>query len=306
MRTQLKGIGEIVSWTSPKSVHINDLRKAMEKAGLDPDDAKDMKPANAFRRAIHDLEQNRVIRQTLNADGKIHFQFTKEVLSGGEFHYSKEASLSVDKSTGFVNCNDVALRIHAQSLLNEQAKTRTASDVTRIIQRLFDNGGDLFPLRDAGGVYFVPEIHTAICDCVEMLMKRIGGHFRRWEMNSSPRNNENAAVAIRDAITGMIKEYQKYADTLSSDDPKVLAKGMKKIKLIRTKLDVYRTVLAGYDSDIEDALEAVTVDLKAFASGGETTAASSDAMDQGTTEITDPTPEDDATNAVDDVMAMFS
>jgi len=306
MKDQLKGIGEIVSWTSPKSVSIDDLRNGLTKAGLDPDMAKDLKPANAFRRAIHDLEQNRVIRQTLNADGKVHFQFTHEVLSGGEFHYNKEAKLTVDKASGRVDCTDPQLRIRAQLCLDHETKKRSASDVTRIVQKLFETNGDLFPLRDAGGVYFVPEMHTAICDCVEALMTAIGGHFRRWEMNASERNNQNAAVAIRDAINGMIEKYKKYADTLSSDDPKVLAKGMKKIQHIRTKLEVYRNVLAGYDSDIEKAVDAVTVDLQTFANGGETTEESSDAKDQGTNEITDPTPEDDATSAVDDIMAMFA
>jgi hypothetical protein len=306
MKSELKGIGEIVSWTSPKSIDIDTLRDGMLRAGLDPDTAKDMKPANAFRRAIHDLEDNRVIRQTLNADDKIHFQFTSEILNGGEFHYNKEADLTVDKNNGVVECNSWELQARAQTLLNEQVKTRSASDVTRIIKRLFEDGGDMFPLRDAGGVYFVPEVHTAICDCMEILMTAIGGNFRRWEMNSSPRNNKNAAVAIRDAIQGMIADYAKYAETLSSDDTKVLAKGMKKIQVIRTKLNAYRDVLSGYESDIEKTLATVTVDLQAFASGDEATAVSSDATDLGNKAITDPTPDDDATSAVDNVMSMFA
>jgi hypothetical protein len=258
---KLEGIGEIVSWTAPKVVSFMDLKNAVNGSGLDDKIVRDMCPANAFRRAIHHLEENRVIRKVLDADDKLHFQFTEEFLSGGEFHYRKECDLVLDKKSGVVFCTDSLLQAQAQGLVDIHIDTRTRSDVTRIVQKLFHDNGDLFPVRDAGGVYFVPERHAELSDRVEKMLMLIGGHFKRIDMANTERNEKNAAVMVRDSIHGMIADYRTYAEKLKSDDPKVMSKGMKRITEIRIKLDAYRDVLSGFDTSIESALAGITQDL---------------------------------------------
>lgn len=120
MTSALNGLGEIVSWTSPRSVTIDELRKAMVDANIDESLARDMRPSNAFRRAIKDMEEHRVIRQTLNDNEYLHFQFTSEYLRGGEFHYSKEAELMLHKSTGVVSCSNNELREMAQRMVTNR------------------------------------------------------------------------------------------------------------------------------------------------------------------------------------------
>ncbi|MCP4507209.1 MAG: hypothetical protein GY826_12580 [Fuerstiella sp.] len=270
MNKQLSGnIGEIVSWTSPKSVSIDDLRDAMIKAAIDTDMAKDMAPSNAFRRAIHKLEDNRVIRQTKNEKESVYFQFTAEHLSGGEFHYSKECEVRLDKKTGRVHCTDSTLRTLAQHHIDNEIKSRGAADVTRIVQKMFDDSGDLFPLRDAGGVYFVPEIHKSICESVEILLTEIGGSMKRWEMGASTRNTQNAAVAVRDTIMGMVVEYREHLKDLKSDDENKMAKAVQKINTIRFKLDAYGDVLDSYKDDVANAIKDVGSQLRKLT--GETT-----------------------------------
>lgn len=268
MNTELKGnLGEIVSWTSPRHVHINDLRSAMRLAGIDEEMAKDMAPSNAFRRAIHKLEENRVIRQTLNEKDSVYFQFTSEHLSNGEFHYAKECDVRLDKTNGVVHCTNSGLEYLAQQLVNEEINTRGAADITRIIQKLFNDCGDLFPLREAGGVYFVPENYKPLCESVEVMLNTIGGGMKRWEMGDSARNNENAAVAIKEAIEGMIKEYEGYAEDLDAEDSRKMAKAVGKINTIRMKLDAYRGILDAHSHDIDSAIEKVTTDLNRIATG---------------------------------------
>lgn len=305
MTSALNGLGEIVSWTSPRSVTIDELRKAMVDANIDESLARDMRPSNAFRRAIKDMEEHRVIRQTLNDNEYLHFQFTSEYLRGGEFHYSKEAELMLHKSTGVVSCSNNELREMAQRMVNEQTDKRSASDITRIVQKLFEDNGDLFPLRDAGGVYFVPQEHLTLCEKVEKLLNAIGGAMKRWEMNTSPRNSDNAAVAVRDSLKKMIHEYETYSNSLSSDDPDVMAKGMKRINVIRMKMNAYKDLLSGYANDVDKALNAVTVDLTNIASGGKTSWQEAEEDAEDTEEEEEPTPTKEPAS-VADIMALFA
>lgn len=265
MNKKLNGLGEIVTWTSPKSVPLGDLRTAMIDSEIDPELVKDMHPSNAFRRALHQLEENRVIRQTKNQDGELHFQFTQEYMSGGEFHYRKETDVMLDKKTGIVRCDDYAIEKHAQQLIDEQSQHRTGSDVTVIVKRLFERNGDLFPLRESGGVYFVPDRHIDLSDKVEKMLQLIGGDLNRWEMESTPRNTANAAVAVRDELQRMIEDYTKYSLNLKSDDPNVMSKGMTKINEIRMKMNAYSGLLSSYAGKINSALDAVTRDLSQIA-----------------------------------------
>lgn len=265
MNKKLEGLGEIVTWVSPKSVQLSFLRQSLTDADIDPELARDMYPGNAFRRALHKLEEHRVIRQTKNADGELHFQFTSEYMMGGEFHYRKECDIILDKRTGNVSCDEAEIERHAQQLVDDQLSHRNGSDVTTIIKRLFDRNGDLFPLREHGGVYFVPQCHSELSDKVEKFLSQIGGELNRWEMESSPRNTANAACAVRDELQRMIEDYKKYSLALKSDDPNVMAKGMGKINEIRLKMGAYSGLLTGYTSQLGQALDGITRDLQVLA-----------------------------------------
>ena len=62
--------------------------------------------------------------------------------------------LALDKRTGAVTCDLPGLGTLAQEELDRATDARTGSDVTRVIQKLFDRHADLFPIRPQGGCYF--------------------------------------------------------------------------------------------------------------------------------------------------------
>jgi len=261
--TLLNQIGEVVSWTAPSKVSHDDLKAALATAGLTSDMAPDMLPRNAFKRACRELEDGRIIRQVNETDTTIRFQFTREYLdkSLGEFEYSKECELDLNKANGMIYCSDYGLEQEAARLLSEKLAVRTASDVSRIIQTLFKNNGDLFPLRDQGGVYFVPQEHIALVECVEILMLAIGGKIKRFELASSVHASQSVAVSIRDTLHGLIADYGVYASQIDNESPKQVETASKRIMEIRTKLEAYRGLLQSFDQEIEDAIDEVTTDL---------------------------------------------
>lgn len=129
--------------------------------------------------------------------------------------------------------------------------------------------------------------------------------MKRWEMNTSPRNSDNAAVAVRDSLKKMIHEYETYSNSLSSDDPDVMAKGMKRINVIRMKMNAYKDLLSGYANDVDKALNAVTVDLTNIASGGKTSWQEAEEDAEDTEEEEEPVPAKEPAS-VADIMALFA
>lgn len=254
---KLDGIGEIVSWDSPKSVRIDVFRMAMLDAGLDPKTARDVCPANAFRRAVSSMEQNRVIRQVHSNQDSMTFQFTSEHLNGTEYEYAKETVVHLNKKTGKVQCEDPAIELMATKLVEEKTDYRYAADVTRTIKKLFDDHGDLFSLRSAGGVYFVPQKYTGLCDQVESAMKAIGGQLNRWEQGSSSRNTANASNAINDTIANLITEAGNCVDGIEEKDDKAMARHMDRVNIVRLKIESYRDILANHVGGLEKSLSEV-------------------------------------------------
>jgi hypothetical protein len=264
---QFDKAGEIISWSAPSGVHIDTLRAAAIDADIDPALFKDMRPSNAFRRAMHAMEENRIIRQTRGDAKWLYFQLTHEALISGEFHYSKETELKVAKDSGAVICDERDLEAFAQNLVDQQMDHRYANDITRMIQKLFESNGDLISIRPAGGCYFVPEQHTGLCDKVERFLQSIGGDASRWEQFASERNKQNAAAAIRDQINGMIAEYKTYVTDLDLSNQSKANRAAKRIADIRLKLECYRGVLSDYSKDIETAVASASSDLQRYVAG---------------------------------------
>ena len=148
-------LGEVIAWTcAGVSVRHAALVDALTAAGLDPAVARELAPRHAFTRACKKLSDQRIIRPVGEDDRTVTFQFTQEARAGDRFEYVLETLLALDKKTGTVTCDLPGLAAVAQEHLDHAIDARTGSDVTRVIQKLFDTHADLFPVRPQGGCYF--------------------------------------------------------------------------------------------------------------------------------------------------------
>jgi hypothetical protein len=257
-------IGEVVSWNPPSSVLHADLQTALTNAGLDPELSPPMQPRNGFKRATHALEEGRIIRQVDESKDTLTFQFTTEFLDTQlkEFEYRKECDLMLNKDDGTITCRDLGLSQLATQKMSEKMGLRNASDVSRIIQALFKANGDLFPLRDSGGVYFVPAQHISLVEKVDSLLSDIGGSMKRFELSNTPNAGKSVAVSIRDTLKELIAEYAEYAGQINDQNAKQVQTAANRIAEIRFKLTNYRTLLQSFDAEIEQAIQSVTTDLE--------------------------------------------
>src|SRR5688572_3586547 len=148
--------GEVIAWACPGlSVPHSALVRALEDAGLDPGVARELAPRHAFSRACKRLSEQRIIRPVSEDAATVTFQFTQESRADDKFEYTLETMLVLNKQTGAVSCELPGLATLAQEELDRCIAVRTGSDVTRVVQKLFEANADLFAIRPQGGCYFV-------------------------------------------------------------------------------------------------------------------------------------------------------
>jgi hypothetical protein len=164
-------LGEIITWNAAGiAISHRLLVEALRDRGLDETVARELAPRHAFTRACKKLAENRIIRQVDEDEAVIRFQFTPERKAGDHFQYDLETMLSLEKASGRVSCDLPGLATLAQEALDECLGVRTGSDITRVIQRLFERQADLFPIREQGGCYFVPAEYRGFVDRIAQLV----------------------------------------------------------------------------------------------------------------------------------------
>src|SRR3954447_15924933 len=201
-------LGEVISWTCPAvAVRHADLLGALRESGLDESAARQLLPRHAFARACKKLARDRIIRPVAEDAGRITFQFTQESRAGDRYEYTLETMLALQKATGKVTCDLPGLATLAQELLDRAVEDRTGSDVTRLIQRVFERKADLFPVREQGGVYFVPREHAAFVDKVQSLLNRVNGRLARLPVpEGTPEGDRSVKEAVANGIAALIQE----------------------------------------------------------------------------------------------------
>lgn len=258
MMTAIDRIGVIVSWKAPTEVSFHNLRDAITNAGLDASLARDMLPRHAFSRAATEMSEARIIKKVEESKDRLVFQFTKEYLHSGEWQYAKEAVLSLNKKTGDVFSQDYTLANHAQLLVHKHIMRRTAADVSRIVQKVFEKyGGDLVPLRDQGGVYFVPDSCAWLVQAVESLLLAIGGGLRKFQLHGGDDSTDaSVANAMADHVLALVKDFRDSCESITKEsDQEVVVRRLNGLKDLRAKLTAYSTLLAYHSTNLETAMD---------------------------------------------------
>jgi hypothetical protein len=246
----------------------------LQTAGLETKVARELLPRYAFARAAKHMAEQRIIRRVGEADGKIAFQFTKEYKDEAEkkYNYDFEATLTLDKVTGSIEvlshtmtneqCENLANM--AKDLLAKSMENRTTADVTRVIKRLFEKQADLFPVRDAGSVYFVPQNHQDFVDRVDVFVTSLNGRLRRFQVpEGSAKSNKSVKEAVQEGLQQMIADHALAISTFGSDTrPSTVDRTLDRIETTRFKVEAYRDYLAGASEQLDETLAVLKAEAK--------------------------------------------
>lgn len=251
-------LGTIVSWRVPKEVTIAELRDGLKTAGIDPAMAADMNPQNALKRALREMKEGRVIRQLRREGDLVWFQFTQEHLGKTEVTYNKEAELSLNTETGAVYCSVLELQQEATRLLEEHKGKRLTSDLTRLVQRVYDEkAADLIPIREQGGAYFVPEMHREVVDKSRTLLSEIGGSLRSFDVRlGSADTSASVAESLNEYLLSMIDDFEKSCEEVTGDSTERVINNRKgSAAEIRQRMECYQGILGAWSDSLKKRLQ---------------------------------------------------
>ncbi len=211
-------LGEIVTWKCRASVKHSDLTSALRDSGLDLGVARELLPRHAFARAARQLSNQRIIRKLDENESSIRFQFTAESKRDGEFCYNLETVLTLDKATGRVSCDLASLEEQAQGLVDQCLGERTASDISRCVKRLYETNGDIFPIRDEGGAYYVPVRFAGFSAQIEGFLSRLNGTMRRFPIPAgTSEGNRSVRESVEQGLEALAAEIDSAVDGFGED-----------------------------------------------------------------------------------------
>ena len=274
-------LGEVITWAcgGVKVKHL-DLVNALRDAGLDDGVARELAPRHAFTRACKKLAQARIIRQVAEDNKSITFQFTAERKEGDRYEYELETLLTLDKDTGTVRCALAGLATLAQEELDRCIEARTGGDVTRIVQRLFERKADLFPIRPAGGAYFVPQEHAAFVEKVQAFLGKLNGQLLRFPVPAGTAEGDRSVKeAVASGLSVLIAEHRQAVEGFGADTRDgTLERAAERIRLTKFKIEQYTAYLAEEKTRLERELATAAQQLRSkveqIAAGRDGTASS--------------------------------
>lgn len=260
-------LGEVVTWDlEGTTVAYQDVRDALSDAGLDPDDAKELSHKSAFGRACSELKKERAIDKLKRAGDRLRFQFTRKHLADNKVDYDYECLVELD-DTGHVSClENPELEKHARELLAHAVQTRNAQDITRLVQKMFGEHADLYPINPRKGVaYFVPEQHREFTTKVERFLSHLGGRLCRFPVpKGTPQGNASVKEAVQNGLTGLLAELQQAAEEWDEHTRQgTINKAMARWEKIRYKTECYADYLGAEQDRLKAELEKVKEGLKA-------------------------------------------
>ncbi len=257
--------GEVISWTcSGVAVTHPTLLAALKDAGLDENVARELAAKHAFTRACKKLCDRRIIRQVAEDETCVEFQFTQESRDGDRYEYALETMLTLDKKTGTVTCDLPGLATLAQEELDRATDARTGSDVTRVIQKLFDRHADLFPIRPQGGCYFCPIQHVNFIDQVQAMLGRLNGQILRFPVPAGTAEGDRSVKdAVAAGLAALIDDHRKAVAQFGSDTREdTLKRAADKIRSTQFKVQAYAEYLLDEKGRLDRELAAARDELR--------------------------------------------
>jgi hypothetical protein len=268
---QMKGkalAGHIVAWDArTDTAHTyKEVIKALENAEFDPSVAKELLPRHAFSRACHKMEEERQIDVFKEEGEDIVFQLTKRKLEESGWEFEKETFLRLDKITGKIVCPNKHLEEFATALLAASTEQRTTSDITKIVQKLFDESdADFWPIRKQGGAYFVPLEHSKFIAQIELFLRHLGGEVTTFPIAKGTQYGDEAVQkSLTSHIETIVADHIRAVSEFSINTRKdTIESAADRIKATRVKIEAYASYLQDQSTDLLKAIDEANKELVA-------------------------------------------
>jgi hypothetical protein len=255
-------LGFIVFW-NVRNVRIDraTLEAKLTEQGLDKKYARSHNYRSAFIRALRNLEEKWIIRLVEENHSSIMYQFTAE--SKVEDATGDDARLAYDPET-LIKVNKDAYRETEQiddaisgrsdivqkvvQCFNQERDSYQSSDITRMIQRIFNDHADIITMRPQGGVYFVPSPFQNVIQSLTQLLAGLGGDSTMESLPVPDVESSRVAVknAVLDDVESIIKQLNEEVDNAFNSDgvtAKWAGHRLDQIRRMQQRINQYEQIL---------------------------------------------------------------
>jgi hypothetical protein len=252
-------LGEIITWDIPGcEVPLAVMRQAIVDSGI-VDDASilvtEIDTTSAFSRATKVLKKDGLIEKVKAKGGTVKYQLTAENNDGEKIDHQFDSILELDKVSGVVrSVENPKLASRASTLIAHALQHRNAGDINRLIQKLFRDNADLFPINPRKGTaYYVPIEHQDFTDKVEAFLEAMGGELHRWPIPSGTDNgNASVKATVANGMDRMVSELNAAADAWDDTTRKdTVERAQQRLELIEFKAKAYAEYLAESGASLE-------------------------------------------------------
>ena len=253
-------LGEIITWDAQSAeIDVQKIRQALTDTGLDTDYARDLSTKSAFSRAATHLKENRTIDKVVeNAKAQeITFQLTRKAVNDGVMQFDYETQITLNTQSGDISCGIPEIEAQAQALFAHAMQVRTATDITRMVQKMFKDRADLFPINPSKGIaYFVPDAHKGFTSKVKDFMDKVGGTLWLFPV---PKGTDHGNASVRDAVSNGLEALlaelneavEQWDDSTRNDTVK---RKLEHWRAIKHKAESYATYLEANQQAVLDKI----------------------------------------------------
>jgi hypothetical protein len=258
--------GRVTWWRLRGEVDWTSLRDAWVAAGL----AEDLLPATitpskALQRAVVDLKApHRMVRPLPKGAG---YQVVIESENAGEWDYTTSAKIALDVATNrpTLDPGDHALTVPLLDAFDRHLASLATTDISEWLSHLADYLRAV-PLRDRGGVYFIPRHNVAEWDRMVAVIKAVSGHH---VAGIPALQSADAVEAILDAVEAEAEaEVARIEDKLGGGElgARALKTQIAHSEAVEAKMSEYESLLGDGRLDrIRERLGALQANLAAAA-----------------------------------------
>lgn len=236
--------GEVVSWVTARASYSAVLA-ALKDAGLEESYARNLLPRQALLRAVNRLSNDGLVTDVIGEGSVVSVQLTNRRLDGGEVRYEKRTHVVIDLASGDITSPDPAAAAELRAMLDAATEERTGSDVSRIVMRVATSQGDIFPIRENGCVYFVPQACCEVADKIEKFLSAIGGRLDRFPVYPGDKADGAVSRVVADGMGATIEEFESAVAAFgASTRPDTLQRAAERISELRFKAGCYAELMA--------------------------------------------------------------
>jgi hypothetical protein len=244
-------------------VPVEKVRTALESSRLDPDEAAELAKRNCFARAKNRLREQGIIDEVSNTSERWTWQLSSRYVSERKLNYEYRGQVWYDKKAQTIGSDKPVLLDEMNRLFDHYGEQYMASDVTRLVHRIFTKQYSILPLREAGGAYFVPAEHEELFRKVERFINAISGRVA-WSYTNSESIKENTLEVLVERLKERLNALKAEADEakITTDEDKKLTKrkARHRFKELKARIDAVRVFARSLKANADDLLSQASTD----------------------------------------------